>query len=105
VAISPDGSTALVTQRRGDGIWRLAIDGDQVTDTGITFPTGSQPYGVVFSHDGRFAYNTNLLGNPLPAGDEEGQGGPRIGTITAIDLENNEVATTVEVGPTPEHVT
>jgi DNA-binding beta-propeller fold protein YncE len=105
VAISPDGKTALVTQRRGDGIWRLAIDGTKVTDTGIMYPTGGQPYGVVFSRDGKFAYNTNLQGRPLPAGAPRGPGGPpRIGTVTAIDLTSNTVANTVDVGPTPEHV-
>jgi DNA-binding beta-propeller fold protein YncE len=102
VAISPDGKTALVTQRRGNAIWRLAIDGTKVTDTGITFATGGQPYGVVFSRDGAFAYNTNLLGRPQPARPPGGP--PRIGTITAIDLKKNVVATTIDVGPTPEHV-
>jgi DNA-binding beta-propeller fold protein YncE len=105
VAISPDGKTALVTQRRGDAIWRLAIDGTRVTNTGITYATGGNPYGVVFSRDGAFAYNTNLLGNPLPPGAPTGPNAPpRIGTVTAIDLNTNKVANTIEVGPTPEHI-
>lgn len=106
VAISPDGKTALVTQRRGNGIWRLAINGTTVTNTGITVATGGQPYGSVFSRNGRFAYNTNLLGRLVPDGAAGAHvSGPRIGTITAIDLESNTVATTTEVGSTPEHVT
>jgi 6-phosphogluconolactonase (cycloisomerase 2 family) len=106
VAISPDGTTALVTQRRGTGLWRLAINGTTVTNTGVTIATGGQPYGSVFSHDGRFAYNTNLLGRLVPDGPAGGRAsGPRMGTITAIDLATNTVASTTEVGPTPEHVT
>lgn len=101
VAISPDGKTALVTQRRGSAIWRLAIDGTRVTDTGVTYATGDQPYGVVFSQDGAFAYNTNLLGDPRPTA--AGQG-PRIGTVTVIDLKKNAVVTAIDVGPTPEHL-
>jgi len=105
VAISPDGKTALVTQRRGDSIWRLAIDGTRVTNTGVTYPTGGNPYGVVFSRDGAFAYNTNLLGRPLPPGAPTGPTAPpRIGTVTAIDLRTNTVANTIDVGPTPEHI-
>ena len=105
VAISPDGRTALVTQRRGEAIWRLAIDGTRVTDTGVSYPTGVNPYGVVFSHDGRFAYNTNLLGRPQPPRPAGERGGPaRIGTITVIDLAADRVVDTIDVGPTPEHI-
>lgn len=103
VAISPDGKSALVTQRYGTGVWRLAIDGTKVTDTGVFYPTGGQPYGAVFSHDGKFAYNTNLQGRPLPEGAER-PAGPRIGTVTVIDLTKNAIVATIDVGPTPEHV-
>ena len=101
VGISPDGKTALVTQRHGTHIWRLAIRDGRVTDTGITYATGINPYGVVFSPDSRFAYNTNLMGR-IDA--KKPAHGPRIGTITAIDLTKNMVAATMEVGPTPENI-
>jgi DNA-binding beta-propeller fold protein YncE len=105
VAISPDSRTALVTQRRGNGVWRLAIDGNRLSDPGILIPTGVQSYGAQFSADGRYAYNTNLLGNPLP-NEGSGERGrmPRIGTVTVIDLRTNTVVNTIEVGPTPEHL-
>jgi DNA-binding beta-propeller fold protein YncE len=103
VNISPDGKTALVTQRRGNGIWRLAIDGTKVTDTGVMYPTGGNPYGSVFGRDGRYAYNTNLLGTLPPEGTTLPRG-PRIGTVTVIDLKTDKIVNTVEVGPTPEHV-
>jgi len=105
VAISPDGKTALVTQRRGNAMWRLAIDGTKVTNTGITYPAGGNPYGSVISHDGNFAYNTSLMGRLQPDGTLGPRTeGPRIGTITAIDLRTNKIANIIDVGPTPEHV-
>jgi DNA-binding beta-propeller fold protein YncE len=107
VNIAPDGKTALVTQRRGNGMWRLAIQGTKVTDTGVMYGTGGNPYGSVIGLDGRYAYNTNLLGTLPPAGTPErrGPGGPaRIGTVTVVDLRTNKIVNTVEVGPTPEHV-
>ena len=116
VAISPDGKTALVTQRSADVVVRLAIDGDKVTRTGIEIPTGHQNYGVVFSPDGNFAYNTNLGGRLTPVSHEApagaaggGAGGPprrpRIGTVTVIDVNSNKVVNTIDVGQTPEHLT
>src|ERR1019366_253482 len=73
VAISPDGRMALVTERGSLNIVRLAIDGTKVTPTGIEITTGIQPYGVVVSRDGRFAYSTNLFGPPPPAGAAPGR--------------------------------
>jgi DNA-binding beta-propeller fold protein YncE len=110
VAISPDGKTALVTQRSADVVVRLAIDGDKVTKTGIEIPTGHQNYGVVFSPDGNFAYNTNLGGRLTPVSDAAPVGavpprGPRIGTVTVIDVNSNKVVNTVDVGQIPEHLT
>jgi DNA-binding beta-propeller fold protein YncE len=105
VAISPDDKSALVTQRHGDGLWRLNIDGSKLSYQGIMITTGINPYGVQFSADGRYAYNTNLLGkvdpNLTPGARVRG---PRIGTITVIDMRTNTVVNTVEVGPTPEHL-
>jgi DNA-binding beta-propeller fold protein YncE len=84
-------------------VWRLAVDGTRLTNTGIFIPTGGQSYGVQFSADGRYAYNTNLQGRLLPEGAERGAG-PRIGTVTVIDLKTNTVVNTLDVGPTPEHL-
>jgi DNA-binding beta-propeller fold protein YncE len=111
VAISPDGKTALVTQRSADVVVRLAIDGDKVTTTGIEIPTGHQNYGVVFSPDGNYAYNTNLGGRLTPVSPAGAAGaggpprGPRIGTVTVIDVTSNQVVNTIDVGQTPEHLT
>ena len=103
--ISPDSKSAMVTQRHGNGVWRLAIHGGQLSDPGIMIATGVNPYGAQFSADGRYVYNTNLLGRPDPADAAGGRmRGPRIGTITVIDMKTNMVVNTVDVGPTPEHL-
>jgi DNA-binding beta-propeller fold protein YncE len=116
VAISPDGTTALVVQRSANVAIRLAIDGTKVTKTGIEIPTGRQTYGVVFSPDGNFAYNTNL-GGALPKEGEDTSAEmtrpapgaprrmPRIGTVSVIDLRTNKLVNSIEVGTTPEHLT
>lgn len=105
VAISPNDKSALVTQRHGNGVWRLNLDGGRLSDPGIMITTGVNPYGAQFSADGRYAYNTNLLGrvdpNAVPGARVRG---PRIGTITVIDMQTNKVVNTLEVGPTPEHL-
>jgi DNA-binding beta-propeller fold protein YncE len=104
-AISPDGKTAMITQRHGNGVWRLAIKDGQLSDTGVMLMPGGNPYGGQFSADGRYYYNTNLLGRLEPG---EASGGPmrapRIGTVTVIDMKTNTVVSTVDVGPTPEHL-
>jgi len=103
--ISPDSKTAMITQRHGNGVWRLAIRDGQLSDTGIMVMTGGNPYGGQFSADGRYFYNTNLLGKLEPG---EPAGGrmrtPRIGTVTVVDMKTNTVVDTIEVGPTPEHL-
>lgn len=106
VAISPDGSTALVTQRRGQALWRLSIRGTRVTDTGARYAVGGNPFSLLFSRNGRYAYNTNLLGRlpgkgTSPPGPAEP---PAIGTVSVVDLRADRVATVIEVGPVPEHI-
>lgn len=103
--ISPDSRTAMITQRHGNGVWRLAIKNGQLTDTGVMITSGGNPYGGQFSADGRHFYNTNLLGRIDPSeADGARPRGPRIGTVTVIDMKTNQVVNTVEVGPTPEHL-
>jgi DNA-binding beta-propeller fold protein YncE len=103
--ISPDSKTAMITQRHGNGVWRLGIRDGQLSDTGIMLMTGGNPYGGQFSADGRYFYNTNLLGR-LEPGDAVGtrMRAPRIGTVTVVDMKTNTVVNTVDVGPTPEHL-
>jgi len=104
-AISPDSKTAMITQRHGNGVWRLAIKDGQLSDTGVMLMPGGNPYGGQFSADGRYYYNTNLLGR-LEPGEASGARtpAPRIGTVTVIDMKTNTVVNTVDVGPTPEHL-
>jgi len=104
-AISPDSKTAMITQRHGNGVWRLAIKDGQLSDTGALLMPGGNPYGGQFSADGRYYYNTNLLGRLEPGEASDARvRAPRIGTVTVIDLKTNKVVNTIEVGPTPEHL-
>ncbi len=103
-AISPDGKIALVAQESSPDIVRLAIDGMKLKNTGMTIRTGYETYGVVFSPEGKFAYNTNLGGRIVP-GQSEPPPDPAMGTVTVIDMGANKVVNTIDVGDTPEHLT
>lgn len=104
VAFAPDGKTALVVAQAAGKLLELTVNGSAVKLSGREYNPGLQPYGVVFSPDGRFAYNTNLGGRPLPAGSPPPERGvPRVGTISSVDLKTGAV-NSVEVGQTPEHV-
>jgi len=104
VAFTPDGKSALVVAQTAGSILRLAVDGTKVTRTEVAVQPGLQPYGVVVSPKGDFAYNTNL-GGRRPTPGQPAPAGPRPGTISAIDLSTNQVANSVDVGQTPEHLT
>lgn len=104
VAFLPDGKSAIVVAQGAGQLMRLSASGATVALEGSTIATGVQPYGVSFSPDGRYAYNTNLQGNALPAGTTPVRGQVRIGTVTAVDLRSGAVTAT-EVGVTPEHLT
>lgn len=102
VVFAPDGRSALVVGQGAGKLIRLTVDGDKVAVGDLAVEVGVQPYGAVFSPDGRFVYNTNLGGRARPAG-ETPPPGPRIGTVSAVDLATGAVAS-VEVGQTPELV-
>lgn len=104
IAISPDGKTALAVLQSGNALDRLAIDGTTVTRTGTQIAPGMGPYGATFSRDGRYAYNTNLGGQLRPEGAPRQTGGGTIGSISAVDLSTNQLANSIDVGMTPEHV-
>jgi DNA-binding beta-propeller fold protein YncE len=105
VAFAPNGKMALVVAQSSGKLLGLNVQGNSVTLSGREYIPGIQPYGVVFSPDGRFAYNTNLGGRPLPAGSPppERGSGPRTGTISSVNMQTGEVIS-FEVGQTPEHV-
>jgi len=99
VAFAPDGKSALVVAQAAGKLVGLSVNGSNVALSGREYQPGVQPYGVVFSPDGKFAYNTNLGGRaPATPGT-----GPRIGTISSVDLATGAVVS-VDVGQTPEHV-
>jgi DNA-binding beta-propeller fold protein YncE len=100
VTFAPDGRSAVVVAQGAGKLIRLNVNGSNVTVGDVEVETGVQPYGAVFSPDGRFVYNTNLGGAVRPAGAPAG--GPRVGTVTAVNLASKTV-NSVEVGQTPEH--
>ncbi|GAA0309755.1 hypothetical protein GCM10009087_19760 [Sphingomonas oligophenolica] len=102
VDFAPSGKTALAVAQGSGQLITLTITGKAVT-IGGTVRTGVQPYGVAYSPDGRFAYNTNL-GGRTPSPGAAPATGPRTGTVTAVDLATRAV-TSVDVGLTPEHLT
>jgi DNA-binding beta-propeller fold protein YncE len=102
VDFAPSGKAALAVAQNAGQLIGLSVAGKAVTIDG-SVNVGVQPYGVAYSPDGRFAYNTNLGGRVQPAGAPKTTG-PRIGTITAVDLKTKAV-TTIDVGLTPEHLT
>ncbi|MDB5704598.1 MAG: hypothetical protein JWN66_1714 [Sphingomonas bacterium] len=102
VAFLPNGKGAIVVAQGAGQLMRLSVSGDTVKLEDGAIATGVQPYGVTFSPDGRYAYNTNLGGRTPPAGTAPTRG-PKVGTVTAVDLATDAVST-VEVGFTPEHL-
>jgi DNA-binding beta-propeller fold protein YncE len=103
VRFAPSGTMALIVAQGAGQLLRLAVSGNKVALAGAPIPTGVQPYGVAFSPDGRFSYNSNLGGRTPPAGTTPVRG-PKIGTVSAVDLSTDAVVS-VDVGYTPEHVT
>lgn len=105
VAFLPDGRSAIVVGQSSSKLIKLAVSGSAVTIANTEIIPGQQPYGVVFSPNGHYAYNTNLGGAPLAPGavPPERGSGPRNGTIASVDLKTGAV-NNVEVGQTPEHV-
>lgn len=103
VAISPDGRRGAVVCQKADELVMLSIAGVKVSPAGEPARTGRQPYGAVFSRDGRYIYNTNLggaLDAPEPAAHT-----PVAGTVSAVEVATGRLAGSTEVGRTPEHVT
>ncbi|RAK60396.1 YncE family protein [Phenylobacterium hankyongense] len=105
VVFAPDAKSAMVVGQGVGKLVRLDVKGSQVTVSDTAVTTGVQPYGAVYSPDGRVAYNTNLGGRPRPEGaPKPAPGGPPVvGTITAVDLATKAV-NSIDVGVTPEHV-
>jgi DNA-binding beta-propeller fold protein YncE len=105
IAFAPDGRTALIVAQQASRLIPLSITGNKVAIAGTAIDPGLQPYGLVYSPDGRYAYNTNLGGRPLAPGaaPPARDGAPRTGTVAATDLKTGAVVN-IDVGQTPEHV-
>jgi len=116
---TPDGRTALITGRYNSDIAVLAVNGDDVTDTGRRFRGGRGPYANAITPDGKYILSGNLQGAfpppgatppPQPAPEAgRGRGGrggpPSRSTLSLTEIATGRVAAQVETaGQTPEHV-
>ena len=104
VVFSPDGRKAYVVAQGASKIIELAVNGTSLTRTGNDTSPGRMPYGAVITPDNAYEINTNLGGSTDAPPRTPGQRGPRLGTISMIDLNAHKVVASVEVGQTPEHV-
>jgi len=86
VAISPDGSTAFVTNTASGSVTVIDIASRAVT---TTITVGTTPYGVAFKPDGSQAYVVNR--------DSD--------NVSVIDTSSNTVASVITVGDAPYGVT
>ena len=96
VAITPDGTTALVTRDGDFKISVLSINGSTVEYTKRDINAGLRPYGIVICPPGKIAVVANI---GIGQGDAD--------TISVIDLTQKpaRVIDTVTVGQTPEGIT
>ena len=111
VVFAPDGKTAIAVAQRHSNLEVLSVSGTQVKDTGRSISSGRMPYGAVVTHDGKYVITTNLGGaNDAPAaqprrpGARPGGGMARQGTVSMTSIATGDIAASVVVGPTPEHV-
>ena len=105
VVFTPDGKTAIAVGRGNSKLMLMSVNGSTVTATGKDYAPGRSPYGAVVTKDGKYAINTNLggaLDAAAPAGRRGGMS--RQGTVSMTDLAAGNIAASVVVGPTPEHV-
>ena len=96
VAITPDGTTALVTRDGDFKISVLSINGSAVEYTKRDINAGLRPYGIAVCAPGTIAVVANI---GIGQGDAD--------TISVIDLTQKpaRVIDTVTVGQTPEGIT
>lgn len=105
VVFTPNGKTAIAVGRGNSKLMLMSVNGNTVTATGKDYAPGRSPYGAVVTKDGKYAINTNL-GGALDAAAPAGRPGgmSRQGTVSMTDLATGNIAASVVVGPTPEHV-
>jgi DNA-binding beta-propeller fold protein YncE len=104
VVFAPDGRHAYAIAQGEGKVVELAVDGTTLSKTGNDIASGRQPYGAVVTPDGAWLVNTNLGGSLDSPAPVPGVRGPRIGSISLIDLTNHKLAASADVGVTPEHV-
>jgi YVTN family beta-propeller protein len=92
VAISPDGTTALVTQSGNSAVTAVSTVTNAVTKARI--PVGSGPYAVAISPDGTRAYVANQLANSVSVIDMSTLA--TVGSAIGVGTEPSAVAVTAD---------
>jgi hypothetical protein len=98
VAFGGDHHSAYVVAQGSGSLARLAINGRQVT-LAQSIALGVQPDSMALDRAKQIAYVTNLGGREASSAP-----GPKLGTISVVDLRSARMAGQIDVGITPEHV-
>lgn len=97
VAITPDGTRALVTRDGDNLVSLLAIDAEgRVTKTDRDISAGLRPYGLTITPDGLWAVVANI---------GRGQGDADTVSLISLTAKPPRVVDTISVGQTPEGIT
>lgn len=96
VVFAPDGRHAYAVTMGAGKIIELVVKDADVTATGKDLTVGRSSYGAVITPDGNWLINTNVGGAAT--------GEDRTGTLSIVDLKTFQLALSLPVGKTPEHV-
>jgi YVTN family beta-propeller protein len=104
-ALTPDGEKLYVTNQSSDSVSVIDADRDYVIRT--IRHVGTKPHGLAITADGKKVYVTQLLseqpapGEKRPLTQTEGADDGRVGRVTVIDGQTNNVINTVILNPLP----
>ena len=102
-ALTPDGKKLYVANQSSETVSVIDTKRDHVIET--IKDVGTKPHGVAITADGKKVYVTQLLserpapGETRPLTQTEGADNGRVGRVTVIDANSNQVINTVILNP------